>query len=296
MKCVYLIRSLHSPDHYKIGVTGDWERRAKELRVNYLTEEIFRYDIANAYQVEKELHQQFERTRLPQSEWFLLDIADVVYIQRLLIEISSTIRTAEEGSHCEDLHSTLESPAPKSPALKSDLSVDTEVPTQGDSMRADYTIQALGQATFVILGVLGLYLLAGRIPTLLSSNTSSQTTSAGYQSASSPKPNTWNAFSYNSTTGYYSWAQASSYRDAAKAAERICNRSSREGICFSMAARANRYFALSGKPGMLGHDFYTDKDANNADEAREKALDKCQELSYKQKDLCKVYRVIGPSL
>lgn len=167
MECVYLIRSSHSPGHYKIGVTGDWARRAKELRVGYLSEEIFHYDVADAYQVEKELHCRFDSTRLPQSEWFLLDTADIVYIQQRLIELSIYGNIAREDAHCEDLKGDNGLPVQNSPRLGSDSHVCAESFTQEHSTLIDYCIQALGYATVIVLGGLGLYLLVGIIAALV---------------------------------------------------------------------------------------------------------------------------------
>lgn len=69
---VYLIRSLASGLH-KIGITGNWDRRSKELKVGELTELVKHVTTFNPKAVETALHHHFRAHRLPQSEWFALD-------------------------------------------------------------------------------------------------------------------------------------------------------------------------------------------------------------------------------
>jgi hypothetical protein len=68
---VYLIRCSQT-GLFKIGMTGDWARRSKQLQVGEKVEAIARAWTFRPKDVEKVLHENFKTVRLPQSEWFKL--------------------------------------------------------------------------------------------------------------------------------------------------------------------------------------------------------------------------------
>ena len=68
---IYLIRHKGS-DLYKIGITLDWARRARQLEVGSKVEPIKVCRVLNPGKLEKQLHSRFSPQRLPQSEWFHL--------------------------------------------------------------------------------------------------------------------------------------------------------------------------------------------------------------------------------
>ena len=66
---VYLIRDNESGLH-KIGITGNWARRSKELKVGRGSTAVRLVPCVEAKKWERVLHAQFRHKRLPQSEWF----------------------------------------------------------------------------------------------------------------------------------------------------------------------------------------------------------------------------------
>ena len=69
---VYRIRHKRS-GMIKIGISDNWERRARELKVGVTTEVLNLQtceSIAAAAAVEKQAHKLLDSYRLPQSEWF----------------------------------------------------------------------------------------------------------------------------------------------------------------------------------------------------------------------------------
>lgn len=81
-KAVYV---LHSPklDAYKIGVTNNIEKRIKQ--VERLVEDeklaliILTDQISNAYQIESELHREFEEQNV-YGEWFRVEVEELVRV------------------------------------------------------------------------------------------------------------------------------------------------------------------------------------------------------------------------
>ena len=70
---IYLIR--HSgTDIHKIGITLDWSRRAKQLEVGSKVQPVAVVRVLNPHKLEQSLHAQFSAQRVPQSEWFHLDV------------------------------------------------------------------------------------------------------------------------------------------------------------------------------------------------------------------------------
>lgn len=68
-ECVYLIRDNETGLH-KIGITGNWARRSRELQVGRGSTAVQLVPCAEAKKWERVLHAQFRHKRLPQSEWF----------------------------------------------------------------------------------------------------------------------------------------------------------------------------------------------------------------------------------
>lgn len=77
MEYVYLIRDNGTGLH-KIGMTSNWERRKKELRVGSVTTLIKIVQCKNAKKWERVLHAMFKHKRLPQSEWFRIEAKDAI--------------------------------------------------------------------------------------------------------------------------------------------------------------------------------------------------------------------------
>ena len=63
MECVYLIRDKQSGLH-KIGMTKNWERRSKELKVGSITAKVRIVPCRNSEKWEKVLHAMFKQKRL----------------------------------------------------------------------------------------------------------------------------------------------------------------------------------------------------------------------------------------
>lgn len=72
MSCIYVIRSNVAPDLIKIGKTGDWSRRSRELKVGTKTELINHFPFDQPGPIETAAHRGLAAYRLPQSEWFRL--------------------------------------------------------------------------------------------------------------------------------------------------------------------------------------------------------------------------------
>lgn len=80
MSCVYVIRSAMDPTLIKIGETGDWSRRSRELKVGSKTALVCRFPIERRKAVEKAAHRNLSDYRLPQSEWFRLSEEQLQHI------------------------------------------------------------------------------------------------------------------------------------------------------------------------------------------------------------------------
>jgi len=92
---VYFIRSIQSGLH-KIGMTGNWDRRAKELGVGQSTELVLRARTYNPREVERTLHEIFKGHRLPQSEWFSLDGGQVHQVTAALQAVQKAFDTKQD--------------------------------------------------------------------------------------------------------------------------------------------------------------------------------------------------------
>ena len=67
---VYLISN--QAGLHKIGITGDWNRRQRELEVGIKTTAVLTATVIRPKALELALHRRFQAQRLPQSEWFSL--------------------------------------------------------------------------------------------------------------------------------------------------------------------------------------------------------------------------------
>lgn len=77
MECVYLIRHNETGLH-KIGMTADWVRRSRELKVGQVTTEVRIVRCRDAQKWEKVLHSMFKHKRIPQSEWFRISAEEAI--------------------------------------------------------------------------------------------------------------------------------------------------------------------------------------------------------------------------
>jgi len=75
---VYLVRN---GDLYKIGITTDLKRRLSELKPDEVVNTVKRSDYE---EVEKKIHKQFKRLRVPQTEYFRLTEADLAEVEALM--------------------------------------------------------------------------------------------------------------------------------------------------------------------------------------------------------------------
>jgi hypothetical protein len=83
---VYLIQE-KSEGHYKIGKTKKPEARMRVfgIKLPFKVNIICKIRAANYHQLEKDLHTMFSDKRI-NGEWFVLDTADVAFIQSLATE------------------------------------------------------------------------------------------------------------------------------------------------------------------------------------------------------------------
>ena len=86
---VYLVRHTTSKIH-KIGITLNWERRARQLEVGDGVEEVLVSKVLYPGRIEQKLHKEFDLQRIPQSEWFNLTDTQVELVK-------SHFRVAEEA-------------------------------------------------------------------------------------------------------------------------------------------------------------------------------------------------------
>jgi len=77
MECVYLIRDNETGLH-KIGMSTNWERRARQLQVGVTTTKVRIVACKNAEKWERVLHAMFKHKRIPQSEWFRITAEEAI--------------------------------------------------------------------------------------------------------------------------------------------------------------------------------------------------------------------------
>jgi len=79
---VYILKSAH---RYKIGMSGDVQKRVKNLKQGLPPDAtlIHTVECNDAAVLESNLHQRFEEKRLGRSEWFELDEEDVAWLKAL---------------------------------------------------------------------------------------------------------------------------------------------------------------------------------------------------------------------
>ena len=88
---LYLIRNR---DLYKIGITKNFDNRMRQLKPDYVVTKLYTRDFMK---LEKELHNRYEKFRIPQTEYFRLKeyhlkqikqrISKLDYPMSLIIEI-----------------------------------------------------------------------------------------------------------------------------------------------------------------------------------------------------------------
>ena len=79
---VYFIRN---DDIYKIGVTDNLLRRMKELKPDEILNSV---RCGNYQKIEKKLHVHFKHKRIPQTEYFRLDIAGIEEVHSLMTKMA----------------------------------------------------------------------------------------------------------------------------------------------------------------------------------------------------------------
>ena len=84
-ECVYLIRDDQTGLH-KIGMTGNWARRSRELQVGRGCTAVRLVACPDAQKWERVLHAQFRHKRLPQSEWFRITEDEALPKMQWLVE------------------------------------------------------------------------------------------------------------------------------------------------------------------------------------------------------------------
>lgn len=85
MGFVYLIRDNETGLH-KIGMTTDWERRSRQLKVGISTTQVRVVRCEDAEKWEKVLHAMFKHRRIPQSEWFRISAEEAIPKMTWLVE------------------------------------------------------------------------------------------------------------------------------------------------------------------------------------------------------------------
>lgn len=81
----------------KIGITEDWQRRAKELKIGSKTELLHQWQTIWYEELERDLHAVFANKRLPQSEWFNIKSYQAKYQ-------GNKILNGYNVEHTENLH------------------------------------------------------------------------------------------------------------------------------------------------------------------------------------------------
>ena len=83
---IYFIR--FKPSLYKIGITVDWERRSKELKVGSVCKAIKVRRVKNPGRLEKIILQKYDKCNLPGSEYLQLNSEQVKDIKEIISDKS----------------------------------------------------------------------------------------------------------------------------------------------------------------------------------------------------------------
>lgn len=97
---VYLIRCQQSGLH-KIGITGKWGQRSRQLRVGSKTSVVRVVRVSDGPALEKRLHKRYDAVRVPQTEYFQLSETQLQEVLQVLEKASadcSKAATVEQGS------------------------------------------------------------------------------------------------------------------------------------------------------------------------------------------------------
>ena len=70
---------------YKIGITDNLLRRLKELKPDEILNSV---RCANYQEIEKKMHAHFKKRRIPQTEYFRLDAAEVEEAHSLMTDLA----------------------------------------------------------------------------------------------------------------------------------------------------------------------------------------------------------------
>ena len=89
--CIYLIEHCSSK-LVKIGITEDWQRRARQLKIGSKCKTIIAVTTDHNSTKEKELHLRLDTFRLPQSEWFHLDSDQIEALKREFKDYGAEIK------------------------------------------------------------------------------------------------------------------------------------------------------------------------------------------------------------
>ena len=88
---LYFIR--FSPTIYKVGITSDWKRRSKELKVGRNNDSICKAvmvrNVENPGRLEKIILQKYDNCRLPGSEYLKLNVKQVDNIKNMISDNNS---------------------------------------------------------------------------------------------------------------------------------------------------------------------------------------------------------------
>ena len=68
---IYVLKCRTTGEH-KIGITSNWQRRSRELKVGLRTDKVHVARVPDARALEHRLHRQYEAVNKPQTEWFNL--------------------------------------------------------------------------------------------------------------------------------------------------------------------------------------------------------------------------------
>jgi hypothetical protein len=94
---IYVIKS-EFLDAHKIGITNDWSRRKRELKVGISTTAVHVARINNAESLETYLHGKFQSSRLPQSEWFRLDENGLAFVRSAIRKAKDDYEHSQKAS------------------------------------------------------------------------------------------------------------------------------------------------------------------------------------------------------
>jgi hypothetical protein len=156
---LYLLRSHADASLHKIGITNNWQQRAKQLEVGLTTACVGRWTVNDNRQLERFLHRRFKPHRLPQSEWFHLSPEQVQWVISAAGKAADDLKQATSHQQASQpprppAHTTYRHPAPyrlirPQPAKPAPAAAKPAPATQPESENSFGSWVALGAVSLV---------------------------------------------------------------------------------------------------------------------------------------------------